>query len=178
MTDAGTQNVRSQDAPGLEVLADPGLDGLGLLDRAEAVARAAHRGQTDKAGKPYAEHPRRVSEHARRVSAERGLAEDEAELAVAAAWLHDVVEDTAVTGPMLREHFPERVVEAVLAVSHRDEEAVEDYFSRIRAVPLAVVVKTADLRDNTDPARTALLDGPTRDRLAAKYARARQLLEA
>ncbi len=36
------------------------------LTEVEAVARAAHAGQTDKAGRPYAEHLRAVAEGVRR----------------------------------------------------------------------------------------------------------------
>lgn len=41
-----------------------------------------------------------------------------------------------------------------------------------------MVVKRADLADNTDPARTALLDEETRVRLAEKYRVFRGLLDA
>jgi len=44
------------------------------------------------------------------------------------------------------------------------------------ATPIAVAVKRADLADNTDPARLAVLDEDTRRRLESKYARARGLL--
>jgi hypothetical protein len=37
-------------------------------------------------------------------------------------------------------------------------------------------VKAADIADNTDPARLAVLDEPTRERLIEKYATARRLL--
>lgn len=39
-------------------------------------------------------------------------------------------------------------------------------------------MKQADLDDNTDPARTALLDEDTRARLVRKYAHAREVLAA
>lgn len=59
------------------------------LAEVEATARAAHAGQTDKAGRPYAEHLRAVAEGVRRRG---GDAEQ-----IAAAWLHDAVEDDALT---------------------------------------------------------------------------------
>ena len=40
-------------------------------------------------------------------------------------------------------------------------------------MPLALTVKLADIADNSDPHRLASLDAATRDRLTAKYARAR-----
>lgn len=140
-----------------------------LVTMARTIATDAHRGQTDKAGAPYIGHPARVAAHAAAAGGD--------ERVVAAAWLHDVVEDTAVTPDDLRAAgIPEDVVAAVVAVSKVAGEATEDYFARINADPIAVAVKTADLADNTDPARLAVLDDATRQRLQAKYGRARQLL--
>ena len=56
---------------------------------------------------------------------------------------------------------------AVLALTRRVGEPEPDYAARVAANELAMVVKRADLADNTDPARTALLDEETRVRLAA-----------
>ena len=64
-----------------------------LVIRAEGIARAAHDGQVDKAGMPYAEHPARVAAR---------CAPDPA--AMAAGWLHDVLEDTEVTAQTLVAH--------------------------------------------------------------------------
>lgn len=147
-----------------------------LISRAEAVATEAHRGQVDKAGRDYIEHPRRVAANARSAVAADGLEDDEAAWVIAAAWLHDVVEDTAVTESDLRRDFPAEVVDAVIAVTKRSGEDVVDYFARVRANRFAVLVKTADLADNTDPARQALLDEETRSRLREKYRRAYELL--
>lgn len=55
------------------------------LAEVEATARAAHTGQTDKAGRPYAEHLHAVAEGVRL----RGGDDEQ----IAAAWLHDAVED-------------------------------------------------------------------------------------
>lgn len=147
-----------------------------LVERAREVAQAAHQGQKDKAGRAYIGHPARVAEHARRRCEEAGVYGYEADLVVAAAWLHDVVEDTTTGEEQLREQFPPQTVDAVMAVTRRPEEDPEVYYARIRATPGAVLVKSADLDDNTDPERTALLEPALRQRLAQKYARSRQLL--
>ncbi|MDP5228121.1 MULTISPECIES: HD domain-containing protein [Arthrobacter] len=142
-----------------------------LVELADEVAEQAHLGQTDKAGLPYIEHPRRVERHLVR------LYPDAPVEARAAALLHDVVEDTEVTLAVLRSlGFPDDVVTAVDAVTKRSGEAKEDYFARIRADRLAPMVKRADLADNTDPARMALLPEDARVRLTAKYAAAAELL--
>ena len=133
--------------------------------RAETIARAAHAGQVDKTGHPYIEHPERV---AARVHGNTELE--------AIAWLHDVVEDTTVTLADLRREFTDEIVDAVDALTHRRGETRQDYYARVRQNTRALRVKLADIDDNTDPARTALLDEPTRARLAQKYAAARAAL--
>lgn len=133
-----------------------------LERRAQGIARRAHTGQTDKAGRPYIEHVQRVV----------AALTDPRERAV--AWLHDVIEDTPVTAADLRaEGFPEGVVAGVVALTHRPGEPRSDYYARVRADPLALAVKEADLADNADPERLAVLDPETRTRLAGKYRQAR-----
>ena len=135
----------------------------------EATARAAHAGQTDKAGRPYAEHLRAVAEGVRA----RGGDEEQ----IAAAWLHDAVEDDKLTRRWLEEAaLTRRTKDIVLAVTKRSGELPEAYAARILATPGALLVKEADLAHNADPARLAVLDGPTRTRLTEKYTRMRALL--
>jgi (p)ppGpp synthase/HD superfamily hydrolase len=144
-------------------------EGLTLAE-VEAVALAAHEGQTDKAGRPYAEHLRAVAEGVR---ARGGDAEQ-----IAAAWLHDAVEDDALSERWLeRAALSRRTKDIVLAVTKRAGETPEEYAARILATPGALLVKEADLAHNADPARLArLADGATRTRLTEKYARMRALL--
>lgn len=100
------------------------------------------------------------------------------EHAVAAAWLHDVVEDTEITLADLEQTFPPDVTAAVDALTRRSDETPAEYYARVRTVPLALTVKLADMADNSDPQRLAQLDAATRERLTAKYARARAQLTA
>lgn len=140
-----------------------------FVEIAEAVARGAHAGQFDKSGADYITHPARVAERVRR----QGGADE----AVAAAWLHDVLEDCDVPSTDLAAAgIPDTVITAVQALTKMDGEAPEDYCARVLANPTALRVKRADIDDNTDPVRTALLPEATRERLAAKYARTRHLL--
>lgn len=55
------------------------------LAEIEAIAREAHEGQTDKSGRPYAEHISAVAHGVRG----RGGSDEQ----IAAGWLHDAVED-------------------------------------------------------------------------------------
>ncbi|MFE1023247.1 HD domain-containing protein [Streptomyces sp. NPDC058818] len=146
----------------------PRAEPLYLAD-VEATARAAHAGQTDKAGRPYAEHLRAVAEGVRR----RGGDDEQ----IAAAWLHDAVEDDALSERWLGEAaLSRRTKDIVLALTKRTGEPPEAYAARILATPGASLVKEADLAHNADPARLAVLDTATRTRLTEKYARMRALL--
>ncbi|MFC8274052.1 HD domain-containing protein [Streptomyces sp. NPDC057271] len=139
------------------------------LAQVESLAVAAHDGQTDKAGRPYAEHLRAVAEGVRA----RGGSEEQ----IAAAWLHDAVEDDALSREWLESaELPRAVKDMVLALTKRPGEDLESYTGRILLVPGALLVKEADLAHNADPARLAALDEPTRTRLTAKYATVRGLL--
>ncbi|MFF8234408.1 HD domain-containing protein [Streptomyces caelestis] len=139
------------------------------LAQIEATARAAHAGQTDKAGRPYAEHLQAVAEGVRARDGDEGQ--------IAAAWLHDAVEDDALSPQWLREApLSSRTKAIVLAVTKRAGEPPEAYAARILATPGALLVKEADLAHNADPARLAVLDETTRTRLTEKYARMRALL--
>ncbi|MEU3918919.1 HD domain-containing protein [Streptomyces sp. NPDC029004] len=139
------------------------------LTEIEAVAREAHAAQTDKAGRPYAEHLAAVAEGVR----VRGGSEEQ----IAAGWLHDAVEDDALSREWLdAAALPQTVKDMVLALTKRKGEDPEEYTRRILATPGARLVKEADLAHNADPARLAVLDEATRTRLTAKYAKVRGLL--
>ncbi|MEO3973426.1 HD domain-containing protein [Streptomyces sp. CAU 1734] len=142
---------------------------LMTLAEIEAVARRAHAGQTDKSGRPYAEHIAAVAEGVR---ARGGSFEQ-----IAAGWLHDAVEDDALSLEWLQTApLPQAVKDIVLALTRGADEELESYTRRILATPGALLVKESDLASNTDPARLSVLDSATRDRLTAKYARTRTLL--
>lgn len=144
---------------------------IDVIARAVEVASAAHAGQVDKSGAAYIEHPARVASNVRQ------LFPDAPDEAVAVAWLHDVAEDTDVgCVELLQMGFPADVVEGVDAMTKRKAEPVEEYFSRVRSNALARMVKAADLKDNTEPARVAMLDQATAERLRVKYDNAYRLL--
>ncbi|MFI9829483.1 HD domain-containing protein [Streptomyces sp. NPDC051913] len=140
------------------------------LAEIETLARTAHEGQTDKAGRPYAEHLQAVAEGVRA----RGGDPDQ----IAAAWLHDAVEDAALSEQWLTEAaLSSRTKAIVRAVTKHEGEPPEAYAARILTTPGALLVKEADLAHNADPSRLAMLEAPTRNRLTEKYARMRRLLD-
>jgi GTP diphosphokinase / guanosine-3',5'-bis(diphosphate) 3'-diphosphatase len=93
-----------------------------LIARALARAGEAHAGQTrnGSGGLPYIEHPRMV--------AATLAARDYAEATVAAALLHDVVEDSDTTVEELRTEFGDEIADLVAALS--DDESIESYRER------------------------------------------------
>lgn len=136
------------------------------LDDAVALARRAHQGQADKLGSPYIEHPLRVM-HRLTGEFER-----------MAGVLHDVLEDTEITAADLRAAgCPEPVIAAVRALTKPTGESLAESMARAGVDPIAAAVKRADLADNADPNRLALLDASTAGRLRRKYAESLQLLE-
>jgi hypothetical protein len=139
------------------------------LAAVEALARTAHAAQTDKAGRPYAEHLQAVADGVRA----RGGGDE----LVAAAWLHDSVEDGVLSDEWLTAAaLPQRTKDVVRAVTKRSGEAPEAYARRILATPGARLVKAADLAHNADPHRLAALDEATARRLTLKYAAMRGYL--
>jgi (p)ppGpp synthase/HD superfamily hydrolase len=139
---------------------------MSTLERAIAIAAAAHAGQVDKAGAPYILHPLRVMLSCMTI--------DERIVAV----LHDVVEDTGVTLVDLeREGFAPHVLAALAAVTKAEGEAYTDFVLRAAADPIGRHVKLADLRDNSDLSRIASPSARDHERVA-KYQLAIAILEA
>ena len=140
-----------------------------MLDAAINIAVLAHMGQKDKNGYPYILHPLRVM-----------LAvKEHGEEAMAAAVLHDVLEDTAVTHmDLLNGNIPYSVAEVVSVLTRGNSESYQDYLYRIvakAALPryaMAKLIKIADIEDNLrEPF-------PFGDSMRRKYKRALSLLRS
>lgn len=130
------------------------------LERAIAIAAAAHAGQVDKGGAPYILHPLKVM--LRMTTLEERIV----------AVLHDVVEDCEISLDDLRkEGFSEEVLSAIESVTKVPGESYEDFVERAAQNPIGRVVKLADLEENSDLSRIA---SPSWDDLerVEKYRRA------
>lgn len=119
-----------------------------LVDRAEIFARKRHEGQTRKgaANEPYADHLAEVADFVTRHGADN--------ITIAAAWLHDTVEDCDDTDfPELEGLFGEEVTEIVremtddksLPKEKRKELQIEDASEKS---PRAAVLKLGDKTSN------------------------------
>ena len=129
---------------------------MGIVDTAKAIAFAAHAGQTRKDGKtPYIHHPADV--------ARRLAGEDDS--VIATAWLHDVLEDSAVSEEnLISQGMPLEVVEAVAVLTKAKGLCYQDYLKSVADSAVAKKVKIADILSN-------LSDDPS-ERAVVKYAKA------
>lgn len=143
------------------------VEGADVIAIADAIAAQAHKGQTDKLGNDYIHHPRSVARCVDQTNA----------AAVAAALLHDVVEDSEMTPADLADcGIPAGVIAAVELLTRRDDVSSDEYYATIVKNPVAMEVKLADLADNTDPARFGRLDEATQRKLITKYTKAYRAL--
>ncbi len=133
------------------------------VEAAKALAERMHEGQLDKAGQPYITHPMRVALRLRSPEAQ------------VVGWLHDTVEDTALSLKEVEAWFGPDTAGAVDAVSRREGEAWEDYLERVRANPVARQVKISDLIDNSNLGRIPHVTLRDVER-QAKYNRALKML--
>lgn len=143
---------------------------------AAKLAIVAHEGQLDKAGLPYIEHIERVVARTGRALRARGISPPGPlfDQTMQIAWLHDVIEDTDYTRLELAdEGFQRDVINGVEYLSN-NAPVRHTYQSWIQSLclhaPLPVlIVKLADMEDNADPERLALLPDDVRARLERKY---------
>ncbi|MFD3441889.1 HD domain-containing protein [Streptomyces sp. NPDC058685] len=139
------------------------------LDQVEAIARDAHASDVDDTGRPYIEHVQAVVDGVRA----RNGSKDQ----MAAAWLHDTIENDVLTREWLNSaELPHDVKSLVDAMTRRPGESDKSYSRRILATTGALLIKDADLAHNADPDRLAMIDEPTRTHLSEKYTTLRRLL--
>jgi (p)ppGpp synthase/HD superfamily hydrolase len=133
---------------------------LDLVERAKALAKESHEGLTDKHGYPYFEHLERVAVLVTRFATAvesvtpSGPESSEIDLYVAAAYLHDIIEDTEVTEGDLRIEFRhDELIEVVKILTRGEGVVYSDYIMSIKKSTgkigeIARVVKLADLFDH------------------------------
>jgi GTP pyrophosphokinase len=98
--------------PVVRRLRDASNEDVSIVERAFVAAENAHRGQLRKSGDPYITHPVAVAD----ILVDFGL--DPA--TIAAALLHDTVEDTSYSPAKLREEFGDEVASLVEGVTKLD----------------------------------------------------------
>jgi len=120
-----------------------------IVVKAEQLARTAHEGQFRKySGEPYIVHPEAVANIVASVTDDPVM--------LAAAWLHDVVEDTNVTIDMIEAGFGPEIASVVSDVTNvtKKSDGNRQYRKGIErqhlanASPKAKTVKLADILHN------------------------------
>ena len=138
--------------PDLATAAPAFIEQSDLLGRALAVAAAAHRDQTRYDGSPYLSHPLRVCEL---------LAQSEAgETTLAAALLHDGVEESELSIGAVVEAFGVEIGELVAALT--EDDSIDDWVERkeqlrgqvAEAGDVAAAIFAADKLANLQEMRT------------------------
>jgi len=131
------------------------------LQRFTNLAEVAHRGQQDKSGKPYINHPREVMY----------LVEPFGEEYQIVGVLHDVIEHTHLAYDDLHlRGLEEHLVEAVNAMTKRLKD--QDYAAanyRATGNPISHIVKLADNTHNSSEKRLSRMDPKVAERLRIKY---------
>ncbi|WP_426515117.1 RelA/SpoT family protein [Diaminobutyricibacter sp. McL0618] len=110
---------------------------LSLVERAYAVAEKAHSGQKRRSGEPYITHPVAVAQ----ILADLGIGAK----TIAAALLHDTVEDTEYTLDELRDAFGDEIAMLVDGVTKLDKVKYGDS-AQAETVRKMIVAMSKDIR--------------------------------
>jgi len=110
---------------------------VALIERAYTAAEKAHKGQARKSGEPYITHPVAVAQ----ILADLGIGAK----TLAAALLHDTVEDTDYTLDMLRKDFGDEIAMLVDGVTKLDRLKYGDS-AQAETVRKMVVAMSKDIR--------------------------------
>ena len=148
----------------------------GIYKNAFDLAKQAFSNRTDKAGKEYFGHLKRVSD-----GCYKGVASidcEESTFVTSAALLHDLLEDCPEWNETsLSFIFPKEVVDLVVILTKaKNEQYLDSYTKRISENKLASRIKLSDLRDNMDITRLPEITQKDIDRLV-KYHTAYKILE-
>lgn len=136
-----------------------------LTKKAMKLCFDNHKEQKDKTGLPYVFHPFYLATQMKD------------EYSTVCALLHDIVEDCDVSFEDLEKYgFPIEVIEALKLLTHKKEDDYFDYVRKICTNELAVKVKIADLKHNSDLSRLDVIDEYALKR-NEKYKKALELIK-
>lgn len=130
------------------------------------IATKAHRGQVDKGGVEYINHPLTVA----------SLVNTENEKIV--ALLHDTIEDSTITEQdLVNFGFSNEIVKSVKLLTHKKNVPYFEYLKPIKQNKIARNVKIADLIHNSDLSRLKVITQKDLER-NKKYKKALEFLKS
>jgi len=161
------------------------IKNLPLDERPQRLAEVVHEFQKDKSGAEYIDHPKRVAQNAKILATRLTLESKYIESALAVAWLHDVIEDSAdeplgavTEKDLIDMGFSSETIGAVVLLTRiKGEKDKSAYYRRLNNNPLARLVKIADVADNRNFERRADLSPSDASYFERKYAHALELLQ-
>ena len=137
------------------------------LEQAINLASEWHFGQRDKGSMPYILHPLTVM---------LKMNEDDIDGRIVAV-LHDIIEDTILPMQILYQTFHREVVDAIVAITKEASETNKQYWTRVKANPIALRVKLKDIEHNSSPERLYNIPNKReREYLRNKYSEAKSFL--
>jgi hypothetical protein len=148
------------------------------------IATRAHKGQVDKLGEDYINHPMRVHRNLLTHPTFTTLDSQTREDLEVAALLHDVIEDSGTgTGSerftredLLALGFTLRSIELTDLMTRKPHIPADEYYADINEVELARLVKWSDIADNRNEKRVAKLESEKASRLKEKYEHALDII--
>ena len=138
-----------------------------LVKKAADYARKVHNGQQRKGGEPFFEHVHRV--------AQRG---PQTPVAVAAAYLHDAVEDLRARPEDILFVFGQEVYDLVMLLTRALDESYEDYIKRIvdSGNTTAMRIKLADNEDNLESVGDGAFPPDIEKRLSDRWKMSKRMI--
>lgn len=111
-----------------------------IVERARVFAMEKHKGQLDDDGWPYIFHPDRVACIIREITEDQDL--------IAAAYLHDTIEDTSTTYDELVRSFGSIIADLVMEVTHEGKKDEYGYWFPRLKTKKGIMLKFADRLSN------------------------------
>lgn len=135
------------------------------LIKAFFIMLNAHKGQRDKANKPYIFHPIKVALNVKGIKTK------------AVALLHDVLEDSDIYDISDFSFLDNEQIEALLLLTHKSNQEYFEYINNIKKNKLATMVKLSDLKHNSNLNRLKIITQKDIDR-KNKYLKAINILQS
>lgn len=142
-----------------------------LVKRASKFAEERHEGQFWKGGERFFNHIRRVADRIRMITPDA--------TAIAAAYLHDVVEDGHATFAEISRLFGNEVYTIVKLLTKRKEDTYEIYVMKIiksGSIP-AMLIKMADNQDNLASVGDGVFPPDTEKELSDRWSWSKDFIE-